>query len=521
MPGQSSSSPSKSSGVEGSLPPNKRTISLPSEVPTFTTTTATATTEGDWRQKLQLESNHGNDVLYRMAGGDGMNNTSSFRGQYFGSGENASAAAGAVVHAGMTNNDDSTSPTAAAGGASSGSSSEREQMEAELKRMQKENEDLIRLISSRQQQLGGAAAGGNAGMNMNDNNAVDNTKGVEEGDATNQLKIGTSGNSKEEKSTSSPAAGAGAAAGGASSISLSPSATGGGMNMNSAAMMGGMMMGMNTNNMNMIMYNSAMMGGMIGMMNFNNNSMMNPYSMAALNNNNTNSLMLPSSSSNTPKKSPSSPNNKLPHNNTTIPAIELTNEDPNWEERYTELQHFKSEHGHTRVPARYKSNPKLGRWVMTQRRQFTVLMQGFPSALTTERMNRLNDVGFAWALRADPVTMWNRKFGELKGYKRLFGNCMVPQRYQPNPKLGTWVHTQRRQYKLMLEGKKSAMNNEKIAALDSIGFFWMAKQKDGGAVAVGETHHGGGGVAIAAPPLLPGMGGKSEGYGEEVDEGDD
>lgn len=94
-----------------------------------------------------------------------------------------------------------------------------------------------------------------------------------------------------------------------------------------------------------------------------------------------------------------------------------------------------------------------------------------------------------------------------------------------NPKLGTWVHTQRRQYKLMLEGKKSAMNNEKIAALDSIGFFWMAKQKDGGAVAVGETHHhhrgGGGGGEVAAPPLLPGMGGKSEGYGEEVDEGDD
>lgn len=190
------------------------------------------------------------------------------------------------------------------------------------------------------------------------------------------------------------------------------------MNLNSAAMMGGMM-GMNANSMNMMMYNSAMMGGMNGMMNFNNN-MMNPYSMAL---NTTNSQMLPSSSS---KTSP----NKLPPNTTTTPSIEITNEDPNWEERYTELQTFKREHGHTRVPARYKPNPKLGRWVMTQRRQFTVLMQGFPSALTTERMNRLNDVGFVWALRADPVTMWNRKFGELKGYKRLFGNCMVPQRYQ-------------------------------------------------------------------------------------------
>ena len=70
------------------------------------------------------------------------------------------------------------------------------------------------------------------------------------------------------------------------------------------------------------------------------------------------------------------------------------------------------------------------------------------------------------------------------------------------------------------------MNSEKIKALDSIGFFWMAKQKDRGAVAVGETlhHHRGGGVDVAAlaaaPPLLPGMG-KGEGYGEEVDEGGD
>jgi len=44
-----------------------------------------------------------------------------------------------------------------------------------------------------------------------------------------------------------------------------------------------------------------------------------------------------------------------------------------------------------------------------------------------------------------------------------------------NPQLGTWVHTQRRQYKLMIEGKKSSMTQEKAQALDSIGFFWAAK----------------------------------------------
>ena len=44
-------------------------------------------------------------------------------------------------------------------------------------------------------------------------------------------------------------------------------------------------------------------------------------------------------------------------------------EEPNWERRYRELIQYKFEHGHTRVPARWKRNPQLGRWVMTQRRQ--------------------------------------------------------------------------------------------------------------------------------------------------------
>ena len=61
----------------------------------------------------------------------------------------------------------------------------------------------------------------------------------------------------------------------------------------------------------------------------------------------------------------------------------------------------------------------------------------------------------------------------------------------------------------MIDGKKSAMNNEKMAALDSIGFFWMAKQKDEGEI--------GGSADAAAVPSLPPVG-KSEGYGEEVDE---
>mmetsp|Transcript_24709 Transcript_24709/g.42269 ORF Transcript_24709/g.42269 Transcript_24709/m.42269 type:complete len:449 (-) Transcript_24709:164-1510(-) len=150
-------------------------------------------------------------------------------------------------------------------------------------------------------------------------------------------------------------------------------------------------------------------------------------------------------------------------------------EDLGWEEQFKALRAYQLRFGNCKVPARYKANPKLGRWVMTQRRQFTLLMQGFPSALTAERIRRLESVGFTWSVRPEPVSTWNKKFQELKAYKATYGNCMVPQRYQANSQLGTWVHTQRRQYKLMTEGKKSSMTKEKAEALDSIGFFWAAK----------------------------------------------
>lgn len=60
-------------------------------------------------------------------------------------------------------------------------------------------------------------------------------------------------------------------------------------------------------------------------------------------------------------------------------------------------------------------------------------------------------------------------------YKETYGDCVVPQRYQSDPQLGTWVHTQRRQYKLMKEGKKSSMTEDKIRDLDAMGFEWEAK----------------------------------------------
>jgi len=71
---------------------------------------------------------------------------------------------------------------------------------------------------------------------------------------------------------------------------------------------------------------------------------------------------------------------------------------------------------------------------------------------------------------------WYERFRELREYKDQHGNCMVPQKYEPNPSLGIWVNKQRMEYKLLQDGEKSSMTSERLSALQSIGFVW-AKRK--------------------------------------------
>ena len=86
-----------------------------------------------------------------------------------------------------------------------------------------------------------------------------------------------------------------------------------------------------------------------------------------------------------------------------------------WDDQHKALCAYRRQFGNCRVPARFGSDPKLGRWVMTQRRQFTLLMQGLPSALTAERILKLEDIGFTWSVRPEPATHWSKKLKELKG----------------------------------------------------------------------------------------------------------
>ena len=68
---------------------------------------------------------------------------------------------------------------------------------------------------------------------------------------------------------------------------------------------------------------------------------------------------------------------------------------------------------------------------------------------------------------------WYIKIDELVAYKRIHGHCQVPHGYPPNPTLARWAKRQRYQYKRKQEANKhSTMTDERIAALENLGFVW-------------------------------------------------
>jgi Helicase associated domain len=67
---------------------------------------------------------------------------------------------------------------------------------------------------------------------------------------------------------------------------------------------------------------------------------------------------------------------------------------------------------------------------------------------------------------------WSEKFAELCEYKDEMGHCLVPHTYNENLALARWVKRQRYQYKLMMDGKSSTMTEDRVNALDEIGFVW-------------------------------------------------
>ena len=67
---------------------------------------------------------------------------------------------------------------------------------------------------------------------------------------------------------------------------------------------------------------------------------------------------------------------------------------------------------------------------------------------------------------------WDYRLADLLAYRKKNGHCLVPHTYPPDPQLARWVKRQRRQYKLMQEGKPSTMTLDRVELLEKSGFVW-------------------------------------------------
>lgn len=166
-----------------------------------------------------------------------------------------------------------------------------------------------------------------------------------------------------------------------------------------------------------------------------------------------------------------------------------------WETRLEELKAYKEKHGHVLVPQKDKEHRGLARWVDTQRQQARMKRDGKKSQMTDDRIAQLDAIGMKW-VTIDPKS-WESHYQDLKEYKARNGDCYVPMR-KDDPKLGEWVGQQRKAYRLKMDGKQSAMTDERMEKLNKIGFTWRLRKRkthpecedEGGNGANARTHAG-------------------------------
>lgn len=138
-----------------------------------------------------------------------------------------------------------------------------------------------------------------------------------------------------------------------------------------------------------------------------------------------------------------------------------------WTLKFHELLAFKEKMGHCNVPHGYKANLALAMWVKRQRHQYNLMMEKKTSTLTGERIKLLENIGFVWNCLE---TAWDQHFQDLRAFVLRTGHCAVPSTYKRNPRLASWVVTQRRQCKLLEDGKQSSMTQKRLEKLKQIGF---------------------------------------------------
>jgi hypothetical protein len=144
--------------------------------------------------------------------------------------------------------------------------------------------------------------------------------------------------------------------------------------------------------------------------------------------------------------------------------------DEKWNAKFKDLVAFQQKYGHCNVASRDATHKSLGIWLQNQRQEYKMHIQSNKGPMIKERIDLLESVGVQWEVRNNT---WGIRFEELKDYIRDNGHCNVSRSVGDNEKLGTWLHTQRKAYKLALRTDfKAGMTKQRMKLLESVGVEW-------------------------------------------------
>ena len=146
-----------------------------------------------------------------------------------------------------------------------------------------------------------------------------------------------------------------------------------------------------------------------------------------------------------------------------------------WERRYAEVETFIRLVGHARISKADAVHRTLRYWLKTQHALAAA------GTLTVERWWRLRELGIELQGLDE---RWERRFDQLREFRRRFGHCRVPARWKEDVPFGHWVHVQKA-FK-----KKGALSAMRIALLDGLGFEWHEPRFAGGREACWERRYG-------------------------------
>lgn len=139
---------------------------------------------------------------------------------------------------------------------------------------------------------------------------------------------------------------------------------------------------------------------------------------------------------------------------------ELASEkDSKWETMFRQLKTFYRKYKHSRVPVRSKEFPKLGTWVLTQRKH--------KDKLSKDKRKKLMQLRFVWDIQEHIKQSinrhWDEKFSLMEEFYRQHGHVKITDRHRIRGMV-RWMITQRK--------NKYKLSPEQVGKLNSVKFEW-------------------------------------------------